>query len=181
MRTKLNTLDNISEDTVVIHHSRKGAFTFGVLVFGIGGAIIAVMMYLMNQAVYTSIPIPLIAIFFVIFLILLHVLKHLFIDAGNVAISLGREGIKFDRYDLIEWSDIEDVYTVEDSDGPDCLWLRVREGVEFLPKGPKPLLWLASKTGLDRCIDISGYGSLSLSDKEILVLIKQGLERFGKL
>ena len=174
-------MDDTTGNTVVVHHSLKGAVTFGVLVSGIGLAIIAMLVYLGNQAVYTSIPIPLIVIILSIFLALLYVLKHLFIDAGNAAISLGPEGVKFDRYDLIGWPDIEDVYTVEDSDGPDCLWLKVKEGVEFLPGGPKPLLWLANKTGFDRCIDISSYGSLSLSDKEIRELLELGLERFGEL
>ena len=62
---------------------------------------------------------------------------------------------------------------------PDSLWLKVKEGVEFLPDGPRPLLWLARKTGLDRAIDISGYGSLSMSREEILTLLEEGLERYA--
>jgi hypothetical protein len=174
-------MDKLSEDTVVIRHSLKGAVGFGALCFGFAAAILAMMVYLKNEGVYASIPIPLIVIFLFLFLIMLLVLKNLFHDAGKVAISIGSEGVKFDRYSFIQWSDIEEVYVVKDTDSADCLWLKVKDGVEFLPKsGPKALLWLAKKSGLDRAIDISGYGSLTLSDKEIQGLLEQGLKNFRK-
>ena len=164
----------------MIYHSRIGAVIFCVLLAVFCVATIAVFLYLRNQLPYSSTNlIPLVVGFSSIFLILLYLLYHLLSDAGKVAITLGRDGVKFDRYSLINWQDIEDVYVVEDSDGPTCLWLSVKEGVTFLPDGPGPSIWLAKKTGLHRRIDISGYGSFSMSDNDIRMLLEKGWRCFG--
>ncbi len=180
MSNKATTFETISDVPIVIHHSLKGAVFFSVLVISIATAIIAMALYLKSQGVYGSVPIPFIVITTVIFIALLHVVKCLLLDAGKVAISIARDGVKFNRYDLITWADIEDVYIVEDSDGPAHLWLSVKEGVTFLPEEPRPLVWLAKKTGLHQNIDITGYGELSMKDNEIRRLLEQGIQQFGR-
>jgi len=171
---------NFDRRPIVIHHSQKGALLFGILVVGFIVGIVAMLCYLKNENPYSTTPIPIIVGFSVISLAALHILKHLLRDAGNVALTIGAEGVKFDRYPLIKWQDIEDVYVVEDSDSPDSLWLSVKEDVTFLPDGPRPLIWLATLSGLHRSIDITGYGSLTMPDKDIRILLEKGLHDFGE-
>lgn len=148
------------------------------MVLALAIATIAVFLYLKSQPSYVgTVPVPLVVGFVLIYLAGFHVAKHLLKDAGKVAITLGREGVKFDRYPLIRWSDIDEIYVVEDSDGPSSLWLSIKEGVTFLPDGPRPLIWLAKVSGLHRSIDISGYGSFSMPDTEIQRLLEEGLQQ----
>lgn len=170
---------DFDDGPILIYHSLKGAIGFGTMVVVFSIATIATFFYLLNTTQdFDSIPIPLILLFSGLFLILFQIVKGLFKYAGKVAITLGPEGVKFDRYSLIQWRDIEDIYVVEDIDGPSSLWLRVKEGVNFLPDGPRPILWLAKKSNLHRCIDISGYGSFTLSDKQIHTLLEDGMQYF---
>ncbi len=163
--------------TVIIYHSQKGALVFGALTVGMIIAIVAMFWYLAQRTTDTISPLFIVA-FAVVFIILLYVSKGLLVDAGKVALIIGQEGVKFDRYNLISWHDIEDVYIREESDGGDTLWLSVKEGVTFLPNGPVPLLWLANKSGLNRHIDITGYGWLSMKDEDIRILLENGLTQF---
>lgn len=150
------------------------------MVAGLGVASLATFWYLRSEIPQSiSFPLPIIIGFPAIFIVMFHVAKHLLRDTGKVAISIGPEGVKFDRYKLIKWSDIKEVYVVDDSDSPRCLWLDVKEGVAFLPNEPRPLIWLAEKTGLHQSIDITGYGSFSMSDSEIRKLLKKGIQDFG--
>jgi len=169
-----------TQDPIIIHHSRKGAVFFGTAVVGFGIGTIGMFWYLKNEVSYWPVPIPVIVFMVSIYLVALHVLKHLLRDAGKVAVTIGPEGVKFDRYPLIHWHEIEDVYIVEDTDSPDSLWLKVKEGVTFLPDKPHSLVWLAKKTGLHRNIDISGYGSFTMSDKDIRQHIENGLRKNEK-
>lgn len=174
--TPTNTSESdLALDTVTIYHSRKGALVFGILLVGLIIATIAMFWYLTNET-SENIPTGLIVAFSTIYVIGLHVLKGLLVDAGKVALTIGSNGVKFDRYHLIDWQDIEDVYFVEESDGPDTLWLDVKEGVNFFPSGPRPLLWLAKISGLNRSIDVSGYGTFTMKDTDIFVLLKNRYE-----
>ena len=173
----IQSTSDFDPDTIVIHHSWKGAVIFGTAVVGMIVAFIAMFRFLVHET-SDVIPIPIIIIFSVIILIMLHVARGLLNDAGKVALTIGREGVKFDRYRLIGWQDIEDVYIREEDEGADTLWLSVKEDVVFLPNGPRPVLWLAKVSGLHRHIDITGYGSFSMKDEDIRVLLENGLAKF---
>jgi hypothetical protein len=175
----IQSTGDLDMDTVVIHHSLKDAVIFGIAVIAIIMGFIAVFWYLSHDASET-IPIPFYVGFTVISLIVLHAAKGLIDDAGKVALTIGREGVKFDRYHLIEWHDIEDVYLREEDEGGDTLWLSVKEGVAFLPNGPRPVLLLAKISGLHRHINITVYGSFSLKDEDIRLLLENGLAQYRK-
>ncbi len=173
---KVKTINNL-ESEIVIRHSQKGAVIFGALVVGMIMAIIG-MFWFLSRETSDTVPLFLTVAFVLIGIVVLHVSKGLFADAGKIALTIGREGVKFDRYQLIAWKDIEDVYVREESEGNDTLWLSVKEGVTFLQNGSSPLMWLAKKSGLHRHIDITGYGWLSMNDEDIHELLKQGLKQF---
>jgi len=169
-------------ETVTIHHSLKGALFYCVPLIGVIVAMIAMMRYLEIENSETT-PMPIIVGFIILCIVGLHIAKHLLKDSGKVALTIGREGVKFDRYQLITWQDIEDVYFVENDNGADTLWLQVKKGVNFFPEGPYPLkllpfIWLAKITGLHRCIDISGYGALSMPDKDIQELLEIWMKKY---
>jgi len=167
-------------DQIIIHHSRKKAIAFGAAVLAFGLAAIAILWTLRDESfAELSSAIMFYGLFAVVYLAGLHCLKQLLQDAGRIALTIGSEGVKFDRYSLIKWHEIEDVYFVEDSDGPRKLWLSVKEGIEFLPDGPRPLIWLTKISGLDRSIDISGYGVFSTPDEEIQRHLEAGLLKYS--
>jgi len=177
-----SSISDIDRESVTIHHSLKGALFFCVPLIGVIVAMIAMMRFLHSENSETA-SMPIIVGFFILCIVGLHLAKHLLKDSGKVALTIGREGVKFDRYQLIAWQDIEDVYFVESDDGADSLWLQVKEGVNFFPEGPYPLkllpfIWLANITSLHRCIDISGYGALSMPDKDIQVLLEKWMEKY---
>ena len=167
---------DFDQDTVVIYHSLKGALFFSIAVAGLIAGGIAMFRYLAKDTGET-IPMLFYVAFGGIFPVALHVSKCLLVDARNVALTIGLAGVKFDRYHLIGWHDIEEIRVREESEGGDTLWLTVKEGVTFLPDGPRPLLWLAKVSGLHRSIDISGYGSLSMKDEDIRLTLEQWLQK----
>jgi len=167
---------DFGQDTVVIYHSLNGALFFSFLVVCLIMASLAMFWYLATE-ISDTFPLLFYLSFAVLFIVALHVSKSLLVDAGKVALTIGPEGVKFDRYQLIGWRDIEEIYVREESEGGDTLWLSVKEGVTFLPDGPRLLLWLAKVSGLHRCIDITGYGRLSMKDEDIHLLIERWLRK----
>ena len=169
-------------ETVTIHHRLKGALFYCVPLIGVIVTMIAMMWYLESENSETT-PMPIVVGFIILFIVGIHIAKHLLKDSCKVALTIGREGAKFDRYQLIAWQDIEDIYFVENDEGADTLWFEVRKGVNFFPEGPYPFkllpfIGLAKITGLHRCIDISGYGALSMPDKDIQLLLKKWMQKY---
>ncbi len=165
------------ESDVVIYYSRKGAFIFATMVVGILMAIAGMFWYLSHET-SDSIPLGMIVVFVVVFIGVIHVAIRGLADRGKVALVIGREGVKFDCYELIRWNDIDEIYVREEDEGADTLWLSVKDGVTFLKSGPAWALWLAKKTGLHQHIDITRYGWLSMKDENIRELLEQGLKQF---
>jgi len=172
-----HTATNFDPNPVVIHHTLKGALGFGILILAMMMASIAVFWYLLKEGLET-IPVPILVIFIVVYAAALFAAKRQFVDAGKVALTIGPKGVKFDCYHLIRWQDIEGLH-IEENDGADSLWLSVKEGVTILKNGPRPLKGLARISGLHRNINITGYGSLSMKDEDIRLLIEKWLHHLN--
>ena len=169
------TID-FEQHPVTIRYGRFHAVVFSCAWIGFGVAVaLTLWFFRADISGFKTGALLALGLFTLIYAAGLHSMVNQLRDAGKVALFLDESGVKFDRYEHICWSDINSVYMVENSDSSPCLWLEIREGTSFLPDGPRAALWLARTSGLDRCIDVSGYGNLSMRDTAIQELLQAGM------